>query len=201
MRRARSFAVVVVAVASVGTTAACKSCDVRPAGPGDGGDDPAVAEGPHVQPTMPEGMLLPGAGGGGGASGEGGSDRGASGGGASAAPGVRTARRVKAGPYAELQPAAAGDRPSRRDLASWSDASLFVSLEAMALLHEAFARALPGFDLFVPRLLGPDALRVLAGELAPIERAGGPAASAAREVAAYADELAKQQRGLWVLTP
>jgi hypothetical protein len=44
--------------------------------------------------------------------------------------------------------------------------SRFLSLDAMTLLHDAFGRASPGFDLFQPRLFDAHAVGRLRGELA-----------------------------------
>jgi hypothetical protein len=41
----------------------------------------------------------------------------------------------------------------------------YVSVDTMTLLHDAFARAMPGFDLFVPRRFEGDGLARLASEL------------------------------------
>lgn len=115
---------------------------------------------------------------------------------------LRVARNVKGGAWTELQTARAGDRPDRIDFQHWRDDSRFVSLDAMTLMHEAFARALPGFDLFLPRLFSPDALVKLAGELdAFATRSGGDIATTARELAAYARVSATKQESVWVLGP
>ena len=138
-------------------------------------------------PTMPPGMLVP-------------SDAPAAP--AAATSSLRVARNVKAGPWTELQVARPGDRAERLDFQHWRDDSVFVSLEAMTLLHEAFARALPGFDLFLPRLYGPDALTKLATELSAFEkRSAGDIAATALEIAALANELATKRQSLWVLGP
>lgn len=156
---------------------ACRSC----------GEDKERG-GPTVSgPTMPPGMLVP-------------SDAPAAP--APATSSLRVARNMKAGPWTELQVARPGDRADRTDFQHWREDSAFVSLEAMTLLHEAFARALPGFDLFLPRLYAPPALAMLAAELeAFASRADGPIASTAREVATLAKETAAKGASLWVLGP
>jgi hypothetical protein len=79
---------------------------------------------------------------------------------------LHAARGVTTGEWFELQPAAPGDAPSRTVFGHFRSGSLFLSLDAMTLLHGAFARALPGFDAFAPHLLDPAALRRLRTELA-----------------------------------
>jgi hypothetical protein len=141
---------------------------------------------------MPTGMLvpaLPSKGGGGGHAN------------ANADP-LRVARGVKSGAWTELQVARPGDSTERKDFEHWRDDSRFVSLEAMTLLHEPFARALPGFDLFLPRLYDPAALTRLATELdAFAQRATGPLAETARELAALSRETSAKGASLWVLGP
>lgn len=140
---------------------------------------------------MPTGMLVPPSG-----------DASASG---DAGPGaavdpLRIARGVKSGSWTELQVARPGDAPSRTDFEHWREDSRFVSLEAMTLMHEPFARALPGFDLFLPRLYDPAALAKLATELdAFAARSAGPIVVTARELAALAREAAARGEGWWVL--
>lgn len=143
-------------------------------------------------PTMPTGMLVPVL-----------VDGGAGGTGGSAAPtGMRVARGIKSGAWTELQLAKPGDVATRTDFQHWRDDSSFVSLEAMTLLHEPFARALPGFDLFLPRLFGPEALVKLAAELdAFAQRSTGDIASTARELAQLARDTAAKPQSLWVLGP
>ena len=160
------------------TVGGCRSCsDER----GRGGDGGAVSG-----PTMPTGMLVP---------------SNAPSGAASSAPGLAVARNRKSGTWVELQIARSGDRADRRDFQHWRDDSLFVPLEAMTLLHEPFARELPGFDLFLPRLYTSEALAKLAAELdAFASRLQGEIAATAREVAAFARSVAEAGGGLWVLT-
>lgn len=74
-------------------------------------------------------------------------------------------RGKTAGEWIELQLAATNDVPDRRTFERWLPESRFLSLDAMTLLHDPFARALPGFDLFLPRLLDPPALARLDAEL------------------------------------
>lgn len=82
------------------------------------------------------------------------------------------ARGKTGGAWAELQlappgPDGGGARPAAR--VRWQSDSRFLSLEAMAFLHDPFATALPGFDLFVPHFFDPAALLRLAAELADRE--------------------------------
>lgn len=83
----------------------------------------------------------------------------------SAADRLAIARGKKGGEWAELQVARAGDAPDRSAFEHWQAESRFLSLDAMTLLHDPFARALPGFDLFLPRLLDGPALGRLRAEL------------------------------------
>jgi len=78
------------------------------------------------------------------------------------------ARGKKGGEFAELQTATAGDAPDKTDFTHWKADSIFLSLDAMTVLHDPFARSLPGFDLFLPRLFGPTALGRLKTELATL---------------------------------
>jgi hypothetical protein len=111
-------------------------------------------------------------------------------------------RGVKAGPWTELQVARPGDTAERQAFEHWRDDSRFVSLEAMTLMHEAFARALPGFDLFLPRLFDPGALTKLATELDAFgQRATGPIAATSLELAAIARDASARGQSLWVLGP
>ena len=157
----------------------CRSCDA----PRGGAADAAPAG-----PTMPAGMLLP-------------SESAAPS--AAAPPGtseLRIARHVEGGAFTELQVARPGDRADRRDFERWRDGSSFVSLAAMTLLHEPFARALPGFDLFLPRLFAGDALAKLASELdAFAARTQGDIAAVAREIATLARATSAKGSALWVL--
>jgi hypothetical protein len=79
--------------------------------------------------------------------------------------------RTAGGEGVELQPARTSDDPTRRTFERGQPGSRFLSVDAMTLLHDAFARALPGFDLFVPRFLGPPALARLRAELAAAKQA------------------------------
>jgi len=114
----------------------------------------------------------------------------------------RVARGIKGGAWVELQVARPGDGADRREFSHWNDDSWFVSLEAMTLLHEAFARALPGFDLFLPRLFPPDALVKLGEELAAFGRtASGDIAKTANDLAQIVTSAAAKKQSLWVLGP
>jgi len=154
----------------------CRSCDEEKS---------AAADAAAVGPTMPTGMLVPNDG-------------------PSTAPGagaeLRVTRHAKGGAFSEIQVARAGDRADRRDFERWRDDSVFVSLPAMTLLHEPFARALAGFDLFLPRLFDGESLVRLASELEAFAgRAQGEIAVTARELAALARTTAASGNGLWVL--
>jgi hypothetical protein len=176
MLRASIVSLLAAAVALGG----CRSC---------GGDKERAGEGGAALsgPTMPPGMLVP-------------TD--APSAAASSAPNLRLARHVKGGAWTELQVAPRGDRPGRMDFQHWRDDSTFVSLDAMTLLHEPFARALPGFDLFLPRLFGKEALLKLAAELdAFAARSAGEIAETARELAGIARDHAAKGADLWVLGP
>lgn len=145
-----------------------------------------------AQPTMPTGMLLPVE----GAQAEAGAGAGV---GAGA---LRVARRIKAGAWVELQIARPGDSADRREFTHWNEDSWFVTLEAMTLLHEPFARALSGFDLFLPRLFPPDALVKLAAELAAFGRtASGESGRIASDLAQVVTSVAAKKQSLWVLGP
>ena len=113
---------------------------------------------------------------------------------------------MKGGAFTELQVARPGDRADRVDFEHWRDDSSFVPLAAMTQLHEAFARALPGFDLFLPRLFGGEALARLASELDAFAaralahaQARGDLAATAGEISAMARATAAKGSALWVL--
>jgi hypothetical protein len=74
-------------------------------------------------------------------------------------------RAKKGGQWVELQIARPNDEPDRRSFERWQERSRFLSPDVMAVLHEPFARALPGFDSFLPRLFDRAALEQLRGEL------------------------------------
>jgi hypothetical protein len=99
---------------------------------------------------MPRGLLVPLP------------DAGASPGpGATPAERLRIARGLARGDgWVELQVARANDRFEPSD-----PNARFLSIDAMTLLHDAFARASPGFDLFLPRRLDAAALSRLESEL------------------------------------
>jgi len=153
----------------------CRSCDDR-SGPADSAP---------AGPTMPTGMLMP-------------SETSAAS--KAGAAELRVARRVDGGAFSELQMARPGDRADRRDFERWRGDSAFVPLAAMMLLHEPFARALPGFDLFLPRLFEGEALAKLAMELDTFAgRASDDLATTARDLADLARAAAARGVGLWVL--
>jgi hypothetical protein len=181
--------------AAAGSVAGCRSCaedDGRAARPSE----------KSPQPTMPTGMLVPIA------APPSSSASASAGAGTAPAPvegatgELRVMHNLKAGTWTELQRARPGDRPDRAEFQRWRDDSRFVSLDAMTLLHEPFARALPGFDLFLPRLFGPAALAKLATELeAFAKRSRGTIAATASELGALAKDLAQKDESLWVLGP
>jgi hypothetical protein len=80
------------------------------------------------------------------------------------------ARGKTSGEWVELQVADPADRPDRAPEARWRADSRYLSLDAMAFFHDAFARAAPGIDLFVPRLLEVAALRRLGNGLESLSK-------------------------------
>jgi hypothetical protein len=79
------------------------------------------------------------------------------------------------GEWVELQIAAAGDRPDRARFDRWRPDSRFLTFDALALFHEAFAKAYASagggtFDLFLPRLFDAPLLERLGTELDALER-------------------------------
>ncbi len=160
--------------------AGCRSCAEERA---------SLVDAVPAQPTMPIGMLMP-------------VDASAVTGEAGAGA-LRVAHGMKSGAWTELQRAHAGDAPGRTNFEHWRDDSSFVSLEAMTLMHEAFARALPGFDLFLPRLFVRAALVRLAAELEAFASRGANAevAATARELAHLARGAVDEGQSLWVLGP
>jgi hypothetical protein len=91
------------------------------------------------------------------------------------------ARGKTGGAWAELQIAGANDSSdpnTRNPFDHWQSDSRFLSLDAMTLLHDPFARASPGFDLFLPRLLDVAALGRLRTELASMKSAVAAIATA-----------------------
>jgi hypothetical protein len=77
-----------------------------------------------------------------------------------------------AGEWVELQIAQPSDQPDRARFDRWRPDSQFLTFDAMAFLHDAFARAYGGasFDLFLPRLFDGPALVRLRSELESLER-------------------------------
>lgn len=166
----------------------CRSCAE------DRSADAVPADARVAQPTMPTGMLMPAASAGAGASAAPSATAGAT-------PGA-VARGMKGGAWVELQIARPGDEADRREFTHWNEDSWFVSLEAMTRLHEPFAKALPGFDLFLPRLFAPDALVTLGDELAAFARStSGDAARTAHDLASIVRSAAAKRQALWVLGP
>jgi hypothetical protein len=197
--RGRSYLFVARALAlggSITAGAGCRSC-------ADADGQAARASEKSPQPLMPTGMLVPVGAAPSSAPRASGDSVAASAVPVEGAAGeLRVMRNMKAGPWTELQRAPPGDQANRTGFQRWRDDSRFVSLDAMTLLHEPFARALPGFDLFLPRLFGPAALAKLATELeAFAKRSRGPIAATASELGALAKDLAQKDESLWVLGP
>jgi hypothetical protein len=74
------------------------------------------------------------------------------------------------GEWIELQVARPDDRPGRADFTRGDPESRYITVDVARLLHDPLSRALPGFDLFVPRLFEPGALGRLRGELLVFEK-------------------------------
>lgn len=91
---------------------------------------------------------------------------------------LKSVRGATTGEWIELQPAAPGDSPKRTTFDHFRSDSLFLPLDAMTLLHEAFARAEPGFAVFTPQLLDARALGRLRTELAAFRKEWTSIASA-----------------------
>lgn len=181
------LAVLASLLAVLAALAGCRSCDEDRGRAAERAEGGAAVSGP----TMPTGMLSPA---------DAPSVADAPSAAASSASGPRVARHVKGGAWAELQLARPGDRAERRDFQRFRDDSVFVSIETMTQLHEPFARALPGFDLFLPRLFADEALTKLAAELETLGlRSQGEMAATARELAGVARDAAAKGSGLWVL--
>lgn len=139
-------------------TAGCKACS----SPGDDADASAG-------PTMPRGMLVPSS---------------APTGVAAMGPGalaerVRLSTAHDAGSWVELTPTA-GESPERG-----APGARWLSPEVMALLHDAFSRAQPGFDPFRPHRLDAPALRRLDAELAAFAGAWGAISTASSARAGF----------------
>lgn len=142
---ARSFHLRVCALLALGAFMGCRC--------GDGDADKRETE--ASLPTMPTGMLSPLP--------EGATPRPSSGSGPDR---LAIARAQTSGEWVELQvQRGAGDDKARRALERWKPDSRFVSFDVMVLLHDPFAKALPGFDLFLPRLFEGSALTTLRTEL------------------------------------
>lgn len=178
-------------VAAGAIAAACGGCR----GCGGADERESAADARVVQPTMPAGMLMPGAEAGAGAGASAGAEAGAE-------AGAGVVRGRKSGAWVELQRARPGDGDDRREFTRWDDDSWFVSIDAMTALHEPFARALPGFDLFLPRLFSPEALVRLGEELAWFARAAnGEQRKLAGDLAQIVSGVAAKKQSLWVLAP
>lgn len=167
--------------------ASCRGCDASSVGPAEAG---VVATTTASGPRMPAGMLAPS-----GSSAATDTDAGDR-------PSLQLARGQKAGSWVELQIAGATDDATRKTFDHWKDDSRFLSLDALTLLHGAFARAMPGFDLFLPRLFAGETLAKLVKELeafAADAKNGATINATARDAAAFAKEVSGKARGLWVL--
>jgi hypothetical protein len=150
----------------------------------------AVPDGRVAQPTMPTGMLMPPA------------SASASTSASTSAAAGGVVRGRKGGAWVELQIARAGDEANRREFTRWNDDSWFLSFDAMTRLHQPFAKALPGFDLFLPRLFAPDALVKLGDELAAFARStNDDAAQTANDLASTVRSAAAKKQSLWLLAP
>jgi len=118
---------------------------------------------------------------------------------------LRSVREAKTGEWIELQPAPEGETPKKTKFDFFKRDSLFVPLDAMTLLHDAFARAQPGFAMFTPQLFVATDLGRLKSELREFKRLWSqvPTAAAARARypysarvnAALTDELWKDFQG------
>jgi len=91
---------------------------------------------------------------------------------------LRVSHEAVTGSFIELQPAAPGDTPGKTTFEHLKPTSIFVPLDAMTLLHPAFARAQPGFDLFVPALFDTAALGRLRTQLADFSKGWSSIATA-----------------------
>lgn len=141
MRR-RPAPIVLLLAATAALDVGCRGC-------ADGARDRAEASGP----TMPVGLLAPlpdGAG---------------AGAAARFALLQGTAARDPGTGWIELQRARDGDGPERSAFERGLATSSYLSADAMTFLHDAFARALPGFDPFLPHFFDRDALGRLVREL------------------------------------
>lgn len=166
-------------------TASCRDCDTPSVGPAEAGPV-ATTSGPR----MPVGMLSP-------AGSSAGADTDAG-----ERPSLGLAKGQKSGSWVELQIAGASDDASKKTFEHWKDDSRFLSVDALTQLHGVFARAMPGFDLFLPRLFAGEALAKLVKELeafADDAKNGATMRSTARDAATFAKEVSGKGRGLWVL--
>ncbi|MBS2017299.1 MAG: hypothetical protein JST00_30730 [Deltaproteobacteria bacterium] len=83
---------------------------------------------------------------------------------------LKLEKGIKSGSWVELQVAEPNDAPTRATFEHYRDDSRFFSLDVLPLLHKSFASALPGFDLFVPRLFVGERLTRLVDELGELEK-------------------------------
>lgn len=123
---------------------------------------------------------------------------------------LKSTREATTGEWIELQPAPEGESPKKTKFDFFKKDSLFVPLDAMTLMHDAFARAQPGFAMFTPQLFVAMSLGRLKTELRELKRVWSqvPTAAAARARypysarvnAALTDELWKDFQGELVFT-
>lgn len=109
---------------------------------------------------------------------------------------LRLEKGIKAGSWVELQIAEPKDEPSRTAFEHYRDDSRFLSVDVLAVLHKPFASALPGFDLFVPRLFSGERLARLIDELAELDKTLSyvKTAASAREKWGIQSELVREIR-------
>lgn len=156
----------------------CRACDTPSHGPAEAGGAGTIPSGPH----MPAGMLSPSAT--------------PSDAGAKSRASLKLEKGVKAGSWVELQIADPKDEASRSTFDHYRDDSRFLSLDVLAVLHKPFASALPGFDLFVPRLFAGEKLTRLIDELAELDKTLSyvKTAASAREKWGMQSELVRDIR-------
>lgn len=140
-------------------------------------------------PTMPVGLLVPVADGGGTTGNE-----------PASGFSFRRGPKPAGSGWIELQIARTNDTPDRSTFERGLADSSYLSVDAAMALHDAFARALPGYDPFVPRLFDSAALARLVTELADVKRGARPELErTVEQLSALAEGTANQGRGLWVL--
>ena len=98
---------------------------------------------------------------------------------------LRSVREATTGEWIELQPAPEGESPKKTKFDFFKKDSLFIPLDAMTLLHDAFARAQPGFAMFTPQLYVAIDLGRLKAELRELKRVWSQIPTAAQARARY----------------